>query len=260
MKKIFNDMYTYIGYIRRAAKAQLKSEVANSYLNWLWWIIEPFGMMLVYVFVFGVLFKSEEKFFSTFIFMGLTLWSFFDRCVRASVVMMRYHKEVINKVYIPKYMMIVQNMAVNGFKMVICFGIIIGMMLINRVPLSIQIIWFLPLLAGFIIMVFGICTFLLNMGVFIEDLSNAINIIMRFVMYASGVFYSLDYRAPEPLNIILIKCNPIAYFLSEMRNVLLYAKAPDVPLMIFWIMTALVISLEGIWLIYKNENTYVKVI
>ena len=72
MKKFFNNIKKYYKYAIRSAKAELKSEVADSYLNWLWWIIEPLCFMLIYVFVFGYIFKHREPYFASFIYIGLT--------------------------------------------------------------------------------------------------------------------------------------------------------------------------------------------
>ena len=36
----------------------LRAEVAGSYLNWLWWILDPLLFMLVYTFVVRVVFTS----------------------------------------------------------------------------------------------------------------------------------------------------------------------------------------------------------
>ena len=40
MKKFIYNLKKYFKYAVYSAKAELKSEVADSYLNWLWWIIE----------------------------------------------------------------------------------------------------------------------------------------------------------------------------------------------------------------------------
>ena len=67
MKKFFTNIRKYFKYAVRSAKAELKSEVADSYLNWLWWVIEPFAFMVIYSFVFGVIFKSQELYFASFV-------------------------------------------------------------------------------------------------------------------------------------------------------------------------------------------------
>ena len=48
MNRFINDTKKYWKYTLYAAKSQLKTEVANSYLNWIWWVLEPFCFMLIY--------------------------------------------------------------------------------------------------------------------------------------------------------------------------------------------------------------------
>ena len=68
MKRFINDMEKYYRYAVYSAKAELKAEVAGSYLNWIWWILEPFCMMLIYAFIFGFVFDAREKYFTAFIY------------------------------------------------------------------------------------------------------------------------------------------------------------------------------------------------
>ena len=51
MKRFIDDIKKYYKYTVYAAKAELKSEVAGSYLGWMWWFLEPFCFMLVYAFM-----------------------------------------------------------------------------------------------------------------------------------------------------------------------------------------------------------------
>ena len=53
MKRFVFDIKKYGQYMVYSANCDLKAEVANSYLNRLWWLLEPFFNMLVYVIVFG---------------------------------------------------------------------------------------------------------------------------------------------------------------------------------------------------------------
>lgn len=45
-----------------------------------------------------------------------------------------------------------------------------------------------------------------------------------------------------------------------MRDCVIYEKTPDMPLLLIWFLVGLVISILGVRKIYKNENSYVKVI
>ena len=59
---------------------------------------------------------------------------------------------------------------------------------------------------------------------------------------------------------ILTYCNPVALLIRDMRNVLLYQQAPSWIALGIWTVIAIVLSIIGVRTIYKNENSYVKVI
>ena len=51
MNRFIKDMKRYFAYAKFAARADLKAEVASSYLNWLWWVLDPLLFMMVYTFI-----------------------------------------------------------------------------------------------------------------------------------------------------------------------------------------------------------------
>ena len=61
IKLFLTNIKKYNKYAIRSAKAELKSEVSGSYLNWLWWVIEPLCFMIIYTFVFDVIFKIHNQ-------------------------------------------------------------------------------------------------------------------------------------------------------------------------------------------------------
>ena len=65
--RFFKEIRKYWGFAKYAANCDLKAEVANSYLNWLWWVLEPLATMIIYTLVFGIAFNSQEEYFPIFI-------------------------------------------------------------------------------------------------------------------------------------------------------------------------------------------------
>ena len=254
------DMKKYWKYAIYSAKAQLKSEVANSYLNWLWWILEPFCYMLIYSFIFGTVFNAREPYFPIFIFVGNTMWIFFSKPMTQSVRAVKQSKSIVSKVYLPKYILLIVKMMVNGFKMGVSALIIVGMLIYYKVPLSWNVLYCIPLLITLILITFGIGCYLLHYGVFVEDLQNIVNIVLRLLIYMTGIFWDIMKRLPEPYNIYVCRVNPIAFLISSMRNCVIYCQTPHRKLILLWFCIGLLISILGIRKIYKNENSYVKVI
>lgn len=260
LMRFLNDIQKYFKYAVRSAKADLRSEVANAYLDWMWWLIEPFCMMLIYTLIFGVIFKASEEFFPIFIFSGLAMWTFFSRGMNVSVNIVRNNKGIISKVYLPKFILYFARMLVNGFKMLVSFAVVVGMMVVFRVPISVNILYFIPIMIVFFAFTFGLGSILMHFGVYVNDLSYIVGILLSMLMYFTGTFYSVANRIPAPFGELLEQFNPVAYCIASMRGAVLYCKGPQLDLLAMWAMVSLVLSALGVYTIYRNENAYVKVI
>ena len=256
-ERFFRDIKQYHNYSFVAAKSQLKSEVANSYLNWIWWILDPLCFMLIYTFIFGYVFSAREQYFPIFIFIGLSMWDVFNKTLTQSVKIVKNNKAIVSKVYFPKYILILIKLWVNGFKMMISFGIVLLMMIFYRVPISFNVLWFFPLLVSLGLFILGCSCYLLHFGVYVEDLSNVISIVLRFAFYLTGIFYNIETRIPD-WGLLLNRLNPIAFLITSMRQCLIYSQSPDLKLLFFWSAVSLLLTIAGVRKIYKEENSYVK--
>ncbi len=262
MKKFFGNIKKYYKYAIYSAKAELKSEVADSYLNWLWWIIEPLCFMLIYTFVFGVVFSNNEPYFASFVFLGLTAWDFFNRMVNGSVKLIINNRDLVTKVYIPKYILLLSKSFTYLFKMGISLIIAIILMLIQHVPFTWHMIFFIPIFIVLYIVSFGIGLLLMHFGVTLNDLANLTNIGLKMIFYLSGVFYNISskLKGNPHLVFLLLRVNPIAFCMNELRKVFLEQRLPSFEGLGIWLLLGLLLCTLGIHVIHKNENSYAKVI
>lgn len=76
MSKFLNHYRKYHSYVLYATKAELKGEISNSYLTWLWWILDPLFFMLVYAFIVEIVFKTNVQNLPVFVMSGLLIWNF----------------------------------------------------------------------------------------------------------------------------------------------------------------------------------------
>lgn len=259
LNRAFNDLKKYFRYSVVSAKSKLKAEVANSYLNWLWWILDPLCFMLIYTFIFGFVFNAKEQYFPIFIFIGLSMWDFVNKTLLGSVKTIKLNKAIVSRVYFPKFILVLSKIWVNGFKMMISFGVVLLMMLVFRVQLSRNVLFFIPVLLILVLFTFGCACFVMHYGVYVEDLSNVLNVALRFLFYATGIFYNIETRIPQ-VGGLLNKVNPVAFLITAMRQSLIYGETPDWRLLLLWLAVSVVLVLLGIRKIYKEENSYVKAI
>ncbi|MBO4389468.1 MAG: ABC transporter permease [Lachnospiraceae bacterium] len=258
--RFFKDTKKYFPYAVYSAKAELKSEVANSYLNWIWWVLEPICTMLVYMLVFGnILPNMKEDYFGAFLFVGLTVWGFFNKNLVNSVKLVVNNKSIISKVYLPKTILILSKIMVNGFKMLINLGIVVILMIYYKVPVTIHVLEVFPLLVLLTVITYALMGILLHLGVFVEDMAYVISILLKLVYFLTGIFYNIDTKVKDDtLRYVLGVGNPIGYVIREMRLVILGGQGIDWTLYFIWLGIGLVCCFAVNRVIYKNENSYIK--
>lgn len=259
MRKFFANVKKHIKYAKYQAKAELKAEIANSYLSWIWWILDPLFYMLIYTFVVVVVFGNNQPGFPVFVFIGLTAWDLFSRIVQGSVKTVKNNIGIINKVYMPKYIFLISKSFVFLFKFMISFFLILILMVIFKVPFTVQMLNFPIILATLYSVAFGMGTILLHFGVFVEDLANIVGIVFRFLFYFSGIFYDIGTRIPKPYSTIMLICNPIAAIIHQFRKTFFHGIAPNYILLLCWFIMGIILTMIGIWLIHKYEDSYAKI-
>lgn len=260
MKLFVQDLRKYKGYIIASIKSQLKAELANSWLGCLWWILEPTLSMLLYMFVFTIIFHRTTTYIVAFILVGITYWRFFNSTVMSSITLVKRYRSVLTKIYLPKYVLVINLIGVNGFKLLCSYVPIIALMLYYRVQLSIHIFTIIPLTILLFLLTFGVSCWFMHIGVYIEDFHRLMQFVLQAVFYASGVFYPIVDTLSPFLSNILLTFNPMSLILYEVRNVLLYATPCD------WLYTAvyfgisILLGMTGIFIIYHKENEYIKIV
>ena len=260
MKRFFTNIKKFMPYMRYSTVSRLRSEVAGSYLSGLWWILDPLLFMMVYSFIVQVVFKRGMENFNIFVLIGLNLWKFFNVCIVQSVSAVRASKGLLMKIYIPKYVLLLINMATNAIKMMISFAIVIVMCIFSKINFFPYIIYTIPIFCTLFIVTFGISLIILHFGVYVKDFANILTVILRFMYYLSGVFFDLYSNVPHPYNELLIKFNPIAYCMHSCRQAIMYQTGPSAAILLFWTAVGLVLTFIGIRTIHKYEHNYIKVI
>ena len=273
LRRFFNDFKKYKGYVLFAARADLKSEVAGSYLNWLWWVLDPLFQMLIYMFLMMYVFNKPIDFAIIFVFLGLTMWDLFNKTLMKSSRIIKENAHILKKIRMPKFLLVLQAMYVNGFKMFISLCLTGALMVVwgifpidpaGLLTFGPEMLWFIPVVITYFLLVFGMSLIVTHIGVYVEDLRNVLQVVLKLLFYMCGIFYEIGsmsvVRHHAWLNVILTKVNPIAYLITAAREALLYHTVYEPWILLIWFVMAIVLTLVGIRLIYKNENTYIKVI
>jgi lipopolysaccharide transport system permease protein len=241
----------YFQLILYKTYADLSAEASQTYLSFLWWIIEPTLYMAVFYVVFGLLYqRGGGGDYIPFLLCGLTVWKWFDSTVRVGANAIRANAGLIQQVYLPKFVFPTITILQNTIKFSIIFTLLLIFLQIYGLGLDVTYLG-LPVLILVQLLVIAACTYLLAAIVpFVPDISQFIGNGMVLLMFVSGLFFPGDSIPPAYQPYFYM--NPIATLIESYRKILLFSQWPDwTPL--GWISVA---SVVGIWVAYRFMLKY----
>lgn len=259
IKKFINNLKRYRVYIILASKSELKVQVANTFLGYFWWILDPFLHMLIYtLLVTFIMARRDVENFALFAFCALLPWKWVTTTLTSSTDCIRKRASILQQVYLPKLILPIIVLSVNFIKFITGISVILFLLYFYKVPLSLHFFEVIPVIISNALFLYGIALFLAHFGVYVTDTRNMINHIIRLWFYLSPGIYSIN-RIPEKYR-FLWWLNPMTTYFESYRNVFMYSKSPHYPQLVFWTLFSMVIIYLGLILFDKYDKNYSKVI
>ena len=231
MKKYIQDLYRRKDLIIYLVTSGLKAQHKNSYLGYFWWLLDPLLNVLVYFFVVVIVFHRGGPDYGIFLVIGIIVWRWFSSTVSFASRSIVSQANIISQVNLPKAIF---PIGVTITQLINCgFGlVVIGIFLIFlKISPGIEIIWLPFIITSQLIFTMALAFPIAFISVFVRDVDNIINHILRLWFFGSPVIWRSD-MIPEKVRWIL-DINPMYYFLSSYRKVLMYNSSPDYIMLLF---------------------------
>jgi len=204
----------------------LKEEASHSYLNYIWWLLEPALLVTVFYVVFEILLNRGGENFLLFLICGKIPFLWFSKSVTNSANSIIAGRGLINQMAIPKpffpLLVVAQDLIKQLFVMLALILFIWGS---GFAP---QPDWFaLPIVMIVqLLMISAVALATAAIVPFIPDFRFIISTGMIMLMFGSGIFY--DYRtALLEQHQQLFLFNPMARLIEAYRDILIRNSTPD---------------------------------
>lgn len=207
----------------------LKAQHRNSFLGYFWWLLDPILGVLIYYFVVGIVFKRGGKDYILELTVGLAVWRWVSSSIIGGARSIVTQAGIITQVYLPKALFPVGSVLTQlvnfsfGLVAVVIFLLIFGM-----VP-GVQVLWLPFIVVVQLLFLVALTLPLAYASVFVRDLDNVLDHVMRLWFYASPVVWQAN-TIPPRLSFILW-ANPMAHFLEAYRSVFIAHTSPNVLLL-----------------------------
>ncbi len=219
------DWRTFVDLVWTKARLNLKSEASQNHLRYLWWILDPVLYMTVFYIVFGLLMERGGPGFIAYLLTGLVPFQWFAKTVQQTSNSIVGGKGLMHKVRISPLFFPLVGIVQNTGKQLLVFAMLGAFLILYGLPPTIHWLAFIPIvLVQLLLMIVVSCT-LAMMVPFARDLTNLIPTGIQFLLFTSGIFYTID-RIPEDWRSLFFT-NPMANILYQYRQVFVENQWPD---------------------------------
>lgn len=178
--------------IRRELKARYK----DSSLGFLWSLIKPLTMLLIYYVAIGQFLGAARGIpdFAIFVFAGLTIWGLYSEIVSSGTMSIIGNAGLIKKVYLPReiFPLAAAGSAIFNFAIQMIV-LVAATVVLGQFPLSWNLLY-VPV-AILIVLIYGVAFAILlsALNVYLRDIQYLVEVAMLLLFWASPIVYAWSY-------------------------------------------------------------------
>jgi ABC-2 type transport system permease protein len=174
-------------------RRELKSRYKDSSLGFLWSLIRPLTLLLIYYVAIGQFLGAARSIadFAIFVYAGLTLWGLYSDIITSGTKSIVGNAGLIKKVYLPREIFPLAAVGSSIFNFAIQFLVLIAATLVlGQFPLSWNLLY-IPV-ATVIVLVWGLALAILlsALNVFLRDIEYLVEVGILIFFWASPIVYS----------------------------------------------------------------------
>lgn len=232
----------------------------------LWFVVQPFLTMLIYVLIFGNIAKlpSDGLPRPIFYLSGITAWGYFALCLTRTSTVLKDNKNIFSKVYFPRIVLplsiVISNLLRFGVQFVLLILAIAYFAIFDDFAWTPSIeIFLIPFLVIIMaVLGFSLGLIVASMTTIYRDLALLIAFSTQLLMWLTTVVYPLSYVPDQFRSIIQI--NPMTHVVEGFRKGLLGQGTFELSSLIYLLIVTSVLFLISIASFNKVEKTFVDTI
>jgi lipopolysaccharide transport system permease protein len=257
-----NSFYRNRYLIYQLTRCEILRRYKESYLGILWSFLTPLLMLSIFTIVFGCIFNgkftsqvSESRLdFALGLFCGLNVFNFFGECLQRAPLLIVSNPNYVTKTVFPMEVLPLTTVITAFVHWLISMAILLLGLLIFHGAICPTTILIIPLSLPLFLITLGFTWMISSLGVLIRDITALMTPLIAILMYASGIFYSIE-RVPPQFR-WLVEYNPIAVLIEQTRSVILWGHGLE-PFVFFKLcVLSLIICMGGFSVFMKYKSRF----
>lgn len=239
------------------AKAGFKLRNEGSYLGILWYLLNPLLLFLIILFIRGVAFApSKIEYYPVYLLFGIVMNNLFSNIISGSIGIIGSNAGFVKSMKIKFEPFVFANTIQYIFSHMFEVVLIAGFMFFYHISLF-GLFYYFIVLIFFLIFLTGASFLFSTIGIHISDFKNVWGFATQLIFFITPTFYAIK---PTDTNYFINLFNPLFYFLTIARELVIYERMPE----LWMIFTAIGIStgffIIGLLVFEKYKNKFAELV
>jgi ABC-2 type transport system permease protein len=227
MNKLLDIYHRHSFLFLELVKRDFKKKYKRTYLGILWSLLSPLLTLLVMRVVFTSFFGTNIEHYTTYLFCGNIVWSFFSDATNGGMSSLMDNAAIFSKINVPKYLFLFSRNLSSLINFGMTFVVFLIFCLADGVAITPLFLMLTVPVALLILFNIGVGLILSAMFVFFRDVQYLWGVFLTLLMYLSAIFYD-----PAVMTIFgiqgdkLLMFNPVYTYISYFREIVLYGSIP----------------------------------
>lgn len=244
--------------VRYLVRTSLRRGNVGTFFGRVWWLLDPFFTMLIYVLLVKVIFKRGGADYPVFVFTGVVGWKFFSSGVLTAISTTVGKQHLMKQIAFPRSaipLAAVLTETVNfGFGLIVLIIFAIPFGVYPSIDLA-----YIPLIAAVeLLITLGLALMLSAANIFYRDVYHLAGYVFRLWFYLSPALYTPS-ELPRRFEDIY-RLNPFAAIFPAYRDALMQHQAPDLPALGFAALEGAIVLVAGYAVFMRLQRTFPKVL
>ena len=192
------DIFRYRELLINLVRKDLKVRYKSSVLGFLWSLLNPAMLLLVYYFVFSVLLGSGVPRFPIYLLSGLLVWNLFNVGLVSATGSVVASSGIVNKVWFPREVLPLSAIGAAVVHFFLQGVVMIATLLIFRHPVEWAYLPLLPVaLLALLLFLAALSLLMSAVNVYLRDMQHLVEIALVPWFFCSPIVYSYEIIADK---------------------------------------------------------------
>jgi lipopolysaccharide transport system permease protein len=259
------EIVRYRELVRNLVLRDLKVRYKNSVLGFLWSLLNPLLMMIVFTFVFTVMMPNNTiTKFPVFVLCALLPWTWFTTSINGATNCIVGNAQLIKKVYFPRVVLPISVVLSNLVNFLLALIVLFTIMVLFQINLTGWVLLLPVIILIQFLFTLGLALVLGTINVFYRDTGVIMEVVLLAWFFLTPIFYPIDILPAHRLlfgfdldvHRLIYVFNPMASLIATYRVILYTGAPPAFDFLARTVITSLFMLVLGYFLFNRYSRVF----